>query len=111
MGKNVEYNEITGHPSSVFESLNRSIGQYKRNHTSIKVGITGRNPQYRFNEHLKVFDWDRMVVVYETTSHKYANTLENWLVEYHSEDIVNQRTGGGSQLSLEGNHYLYILLK
>lgn len=109
--KEVEYNLITGHINEVIESLNRAIGQYKRNY-KVKIGITGRAPQKRFDEHLLVNNrWKRMVVVYETTSANYANKIENWLVEQHYDDIVNTRSGGGSSLSVKGLNYVYVLLK
>jgi hypothetical protein len=71
--KEVEYWYIKGFPSNVLEALNRSIGQYKRNYRSIKIGITGRVPQSRFNEHQRNKKWDRMVVIYKTSSIKFAN--------------------------------------
>lgn len=106
----VEFNEITGHPNSVYETLNRKISAYKANHTILKVGITGRNPQTRFDEHLRSFPWDRMVVIYQTTSINYANTLEYWLVEKHWDDLINEREGGGSNLAEQGYNYVYVLL-
>lgn len=48
--KNVEYWYVKGTPGNVLETLNRSIGQYKRNYHRIKIGITGRNPQSRYND-------------------------------------------------------------
>lgn len=106
----VEFNEVTGHPSSVYETLNRKISAYKIHHSFLKVGITGRDPQTRFNEHLRADNWDRMIVIYRTTSINYANTLEDWLVEKHWEDLVNQRQGGGSNLTEQGYNYVYLLL-
>jgi hypothetical protein len=109
--KIVEYNEVSGSLNNVIETLNRKIGQYKANHTKIKIGITGRDPQQRFNEHLKTISWSRMVVIYETSSHNFANTIEKWLVEQHFDELVNQKQGGGSELSYEGKNYVYVLMK
>jgi hypothetical protein len=109
--KEIEFCCFTGSPKGVIDSLNRSIGQYKRRYSQVKVGITGRNPQSRFNEHLKVKKWDRMIVIYETSSINFANTIENWLVEYHWNDLINQKEGGNSYLSPEGKNYAYVLLK
>ncbi len=109
--KTVEYNEVSGSPNNVIETLNRKIGQYKANYTKIKIGITGRNPQHRFNEHLKNINWTRMVVIYETSSHNFANTIENWLVDQHFDELLNQKQGGGSELSYDGQNYVYVLMK
>ena len=110
--KQVEFNEITGSPNEVIETLNRKIGRYKSSNRKIKIGITGRDPQTRFNEHLRCFDWSRMVVICLTNSIKFANNIENWLIDNHWEDLDNQRAGGGSNhLSPEGPNYAYVLLK
>lgn len=109
--KEVEYNLITGHFNEVIESLNRTIGQFKRNNSAVKIGITGRDPQIRFNEHLAEKRWKRMVVVYRTSSHNYANKIEEILVEQHYNELINTRQGGSSNLTTEGYNYVYVLLK
>jgi hypothetical protein len=109
--KEVEYNLITGHINEVIESLCRTVGQYKRNNTTVKIGITGRDPQIRFNEHLAEGRWQRMVVIYETNSENYANKIEEWLVDQHYEGLKNTRQGGGSSLSFKGKNYVYVLLR
>lgn len=108
--KEVEYNYIGGHLNEVLESLNRTIGQYKRGHRTIKIGITGRDPQIRFNEHLKKRQWSRMVVIYSTSSENYVRTLEKWLVDEHWDDVYNDTGGGGGKITKPGNFYLYLLL-
>ncbi|MES2386797.1 MAG: hypothetical protein V4543_02245 [Bacteroidota bacterium] len=111
MKKIVEYSIITGRPVEVFESINRSLGQYKRNNSRYKIGITGRHPQSRFDEHLRNdSNWARMVVLYETTSLRYANNLEKMLIDHHWSYIHNQKPGGGSFLCEEGKNFLYVLL-
>lgn len=107
----VEYKEVKGHPSTVIKTLNKKIGQYKTNHTKVKVGITGRSPQERFDEHRQNHSyWQRMIVIYETTSSNYANQIEKWLVEQHQDELVNQRSGGGSLLAQNKKSYVYVLL-
>jgi hypothetical protein len=96
----VEYKHITGFPNQVFGSLNLTIGQYKRNHYDLKVGITGQDPQNRFNQHRKEFPWKRMVTIYESVSEKHCNILEQFLVECHFNDLRNKKPGGGSKLSV-----------
>lgn len=104
-------NFLTGYPSNVVSSLNRRIGQYKRNYNYLKVGITGRPPTDRWNEHVRIRKWSRMIILYQTSSINFANTMETWLVDNHWDDLVNQRRGGGSELSPTGNNYVYLLLK
>jgi hypothetical protein len=107
----VYHNFITGHPSQILESLNRTIGQYKWRYSEVKVGITGRNPEERFREHLQTRSWSQMVVIYKTDSIAYANQVEAYLVQRHYIDLVNVRSGGGSQLTSFGPNYLYVLLE
>jgi hypothetical protein len=109
--KEVEYWFITGSPNDVIAPLNRTIGQFKRNYRKIKIGITGRNPQSRYNEHQREIKWDRMVVIYETASINFANTIEQWLTEDHWPYLVNKKLGGGSELSKYDKNYVYVLLK
>ena len=111
MTKVVEYLYVQGSPGIVLETLNRSIGQYKRNYRTIKIGITGREPQSRYNEHQRNNKWDRMVVLYRTSSTNFANRIEEWLTLVHWQDLVNQRIGGGSELTKHGFNYTYVLLK
>jgi len=110
--KKVEDKSITGHPINTFETLNRRLIVYKGKYKLVKVGITGRNPQARFNEHLKYNgDWQRMIVIYKTKSTRYANNMEYWLVDKHKNDLINTREGGGSWLSESVPHYyVYLLL-
>jgi hypothetical protein len=108
--KKVEIKCISGSPRNVVSSLKLTIGQFKRYYKDVKVGITGRNPQLRFNEHLQNKNWKRMVVIYKTSSENFANTIEEWLVDRHYYDLYNYRKGGGSDLHPCGNHYVYVLL-
>lgn len=107
----VQYNAVTGHPSQILESLNRTIGQYKWRYSEVKVGITGRNPEARFREHLQTKNWSHMVVIYQTNSVTFANQVEAYLVQRHYTDLANVRSGGGSQLTSFGYNYVYVLLK
>jgi hypothetical protein len=108
----VEDNHITGHINdSTINQLNRSIGQYKRNYNYLKIGITGRLPHERLIEHLSDKNWDKMVVLYKTSSEHNARDLERFLIAYHSEDLFNKKGGGGGKLAVKGWNYLYILLK
>ena len=107
----VVYNHVTGFPFVVIGTLNRKIGQYKRSYGLIKVGITGQDPNVRFNQHRRDFYWDKMIVIYESSSSAHCNVLETILVDCHYNDLVNVRSGGGSKLSAPGKNYVYVLLR
>lgn len=107
--KIVEYNYVTGHLSNVLLHLKMSVGILLSFNKEVKVGITGRDSQDRFDEHLKNYDWDRMIVKYITSSDKNANVLEDYLIGHYPQ-LVNKWIGT-SNLSQEGYNYLYILLK
>lgn len=113
LNKKIEFRNplIRGHLNDVYSTLNKIVSAYKGIYDA-KIGITGRSPQDRYNEHLKYKerDWKRMVILYITSSENYANTLEKWLIENHKYDLVNARDGGGSHLSKDGPNYIYILL-
>lgn len=106
----VEYNSVSGYPSQVIELLNRKIGQYKRAYIHVKIGITGQDPQDRFNQHRQEIQWERMIVIYESSSADHCNLLEAWLVEQHYNEVTNVRQGGSSELSVPGKNYVYVLL-
>ena len=74
----IEYNYETGWPDNIVSRLNISMGLYRRRYRYVKVGITA-DPQRRFNEHKNShkYNLDRMIVVYETTSVKNANQVED----------------------------------
>ncbi len=104
----VEYNYITGVISVVLPNIKRSLGQYIRNYEEVKIGITGRNPQIRFNEHQQRRDWDRMIVKYRTTSQNNANKVEKYFIECYP-NLANYWIGN-TQLSYIGHNYVYFLL-
>lgn len=108
--KIVELSYITGTPSGVVEHLKRSISLYLTRYNCVKIGITGRNPQTRFEEHLRNGNWDRMVVKYRTRSENFANTIETYFTL--SKPELNNYWYGTSHLSEKENYkYVYILLK
>lgn len=83
MEKKVEYNIITGCVLDVLPALERSVLYFESRYISVKVGITGRDPQERFNEHLAERRWNRMIVKYKTRSENLINKLEDYFILYH----------------------------
>lgn len=108
MEKKVEYNMITGNVLDVLPALERSVLYFESRYISVKVGITGRDPQERFNEHLKDRRWNRMIVKYKTKSESLANKVEKYFIITHPN--LKNKWMGYSHLSPDGDNYLYILL-
>lgn len=105
-----EENIVTGRISDDFKKLfNRKIAQYITRANELKVGITSRNPKIRFEEHLKDKDWERMVVLYKTTSVLNVKTLERFLIDNYFDYLTNEVGGGGGDLSNGGLCFLYII--
>lgn len=108
MEKKVEYNIITGCVLDVLPALERSVLYFESRYISVKVGITGRDPQERFNEHLAERRWNRMIVKYKTRSENLINKLEDYFILYHPR--LKNNWIGYSHLSAGGDNYFYILL-
>ncbi len=105
------YDYWKGKPSEVNTSLKRSISQYTRNYSNVKIGITCR-PKERLKEHNKMnLDWEKMIIKYETTSINFINKLEKEHIHYQRDFITNQRNGGGGPNGNKGPYFLYVLLK
>lgn len=108
MEKKVEYNFVTGFVGDVLLSMERSYKVFKSRYRHVKVGITGRDLQERFNDHLKEKGWNRMVVRYRTSSERFANVAEKYFMNKHVE-LDNSWTGY-SPLTDGPYDYVYFLL-
>lgn len=106
--KKVEYNYITGAPVNVILPLLHSLKIFLTKYHSVKVGITGRDPQRRFGEHLKKRPWNRMIVRYKTSSENFANQLEQFFIVLNPG--LKNYWLGTSNLCKKGDNYLYFLL-
>ena len=101
------YKCISGQPSNVTASIARSIAQYERYHSQVKVGITS-DPKRRAKEHAQS-GWQRMVVKYKTSSRRNANLIEQHFIVTRPE--LKNKWAGNSQMTPSGPYYVYILLK
>ncbi len=98
-----------GHLTQVRETLKRSVSQYIRYHNCVKIGITN-NPERRKKEYAKSRNWDKMVVLYSTTSLKYIREIERELIEYNWDYVHNLISGGGGDYS-QPPYYLYVVIR
>ena len=105
----IDDRHITGWYDQCLPHFNRSIAQYKRYYKYVKIGIT-IDYQSRASQHEqrdKIFKWERMIVMYKTSSEKHANYVEG---EYQArKDFVN-KWYGWSHMSPTGEYYVYLLL-
>lgn len=113
-----EYREITGQPSAVSSRLRRAISQYARHHPcGFQIGVTN-NPQNRFNVYRNSAGYEgglyeRMIVLYETSSAKNVCVLEKELIKYFYERPGNKNVncgGGGPFRTGSPPYYLYVVL-
>ncbi len=81
-----------------------------RNYSNVKVGFTN-NPESRITKHkLDTIGWDRMIVIYETSSINFVKKIETILIENNWDYVENIISGGGGRTG-EGYQYIYVLLK
>lgn len=103
----LSYQYLTGQPTVVTASIARSIAQYERYHSQVKVGITS-DPKRRAKEHAQS-GWQRMVIKYKTSSRRNANLIEQHFIVTRPE--LKNKWAGNSQMTPSGPYYVYILLK
>lgn len=100
---------ITGMPDNVIYRLEITLGMLRSNYNDVKIGITGRDPQKRFNEHQRD-GWERMLVKYETTSENFANKIEDYFIRKYPK--LKNEWIGKSNLSIEApKYYVYFIMK
>jgi hypothetical protein len=107
----LEYKYYEGNPSNIISTLKRSIGQYQRYYKYVKIGITA-NPQRRCAEHGyrdTTYCWERMVVVYGTTSIKNANKVEKDFINGNKK-MTNVWCGESPMTPNARKYYAYLLL-
>ena len=99
----------SGWPAGVVENLKRSISGYARHADAFRIGITN-SPERRAYPYLRE-GWDRMIVLYTTTSSRNVGRLETTLLQHNweREDLHNFQ-GGGVGMNAEGPYYLYVVL-
>lgn len=111
----ITYDYQTGHLSNVIKSLRRVLGAYGRWNGHVKIGITN-NPEQRLTAHKYNDGWEKMVVIYETSSWDSAKKAEKNLIDFAYEqsiadfEIWNEIGGGGGDQG-EPPYFVYLLLE
>ena len=97
---------VTGPFESVSTTLRRKFSQYRHHHESFKIGITG-NPDERARGYPDLYD--RMDVLYKTSSRDYVKRMESMMVDEYRQYCDNSIAGGGGPVA-GPPYYLYIVL-
>jgi hypothetical protein len=108
------YKDRSGHIKSLIPSLRRALGQYTRYCRHFKIGLTS-NPEQRWNAY-KRDGWSDMIVVYSTSSEKYAADAETLLIDHGLKDNYipqcwNRIRGGSGLASGYGWYCIYIVVE
>ena len=101
----LEWNIWTDWPSRAQSSFRRRISACTRGGQSFKIGITG-DPERRKAGYDGMYD--RMIVLYETTSERNARDFERRLIDDYGDRSDNERRGGGGNVS-GPPFYLYVV--
>ncbi len=86
----IEYNYVTGYLVDVVDNISKTIRELKALNAKVKVGITARDPQEFFDEQLQIKDWDKMTIIYDTKSKKFADDIKNHLVHINWQNNDNE---------------------
>ena len=105
----VVYNYVTGRPEDVASTVVRKISAYTRDSIVrwFKIGITN-DPEGRSNGHKR--HYDRMMVIYSSSSLKSVRDLECELIE-HNREIADNFIGGGGGRVGAAPHFMYVVVR
>ncbi len=105
----VLFNFVIGRPEDVVTTVLRKISALTRESKVrwFKIGIT-RDPQERFRKHKRYYD--RMIVVYSSSSIRCVRELEFELIE-HNRDLADNFIGGGGGRSGSPPYFMYVVVK
>lgn len=105
----IEDSSETGFPRNVLPSVVRRISSLTRRNkvSKFKIGFTS-DPSKRATAYVDSFD--RMVLVYQTSSHQNVALLERLMIEHNSELSENLVSGGGGRKG-QPPFYLYVVLR
>lgn len=106
----VVFNLVTGRPKSVVSTVLRKISAHTREDRVryFKIGITN-NPERRFQQEY-AGSYDKMIVVYKSSSINSVSDLEDQLVEHNKELCDNIVAGGGGNYG-DPPYFLYVVIK
>ncbi len=109
----IEWSYVTGHASQILPYLRQRLNGYMANWSDIYVGASS-GPETRWEEH-RHYEWEKMVILYHTSSAHYARWVERNLIA-HSRlaryAIASHNDGVGGEGIRDGHsdYYVYVLL-
>ena len=106
----VVYSYFTGRPKDIVSDVLRVISAYTRGDRVryFKIGITN-NPKSRFQQgYAKLYD--KMIVVYRSTSLDNVSDLERELIEHNRELADNMIAGGGGNYG-DPPYWMYVVIQ
>jgi predicted GIY-YIG superfamily endonuclease len=106
----ISYGIITGAPSMVNERITSKVSAYIRAGRVRKFWIgTTSKPERRFAQRY-ARKYDRMIVVYRTSSKAFARQVEKRLIKHYRRVAANRIRGGGGDIG-GPPYFLYIVLR
>lgn len=104
----IQYQIWTGWPTKLRSSFRRRVSRYVRNCNSYKIGITN-NPENRFSQPDYSDNYNRMIVMYQTSSLDSARDLEWRLIDDYQGYSDNINAGGGGPAG-DPPYFLYVVI-
>lgn len=95
----------SGWPQAIVPYLRRSISQYRRSSSSLKIGITG-GPHGRAKRYGS--QYGEMILLYQTNSGRFVREIEAIMIDEYWEYCDNSIGGGGGSVS-GPPYYLYLV--
>jgi hypothetical protein len=106
----VVYSYFTGRPSVIVSNVLRVISASTRTDRVrwFKIGITN-NPENRFRQAYSRL-YDKMIVVYQSSSLNNVSELECDLIE-HNRELADNIIGGGGGNYGDPPYFMYVVIK
>lgn len=108
--KTVEF-ELRGSLSfnDMVRNYKTSFLTFSEKYKVVKGGITGSEPQSTFNNFLKEFNWERMIIIYNLQDSRNVMKMEDYIFSCYPEILPNWM--GTKDINDDGDNYFYFLMK
>ena len=118
MQSQVDYSYVLTGSRSKLPQIKNRISNIANRCTHFYIGLTN-HPERRFADHVRkgLANWDRMVVLYQTSSARKEGDFEDELIAYYRESkyaskLINSPLSGGREGRMsEPPCYIYVLVE